>query len=562
MPRPANLLWFILPCLALLVSCLPLLTLRFPQGWDWGFELVRVAQFKDAMLSGQFPPYWGSDLYGGFGSPIFLFFPPLYSLVSTACSFVTGSIPAGCSLALLIFSLTGYLSMKFLVQEALAEHTDQNRAAARIAGYFFLLSPYLMGDRLLSNANSEHAALCVFPIALYGLVLIERKPGRGALTLSSGLALTILGHNLTALIAMLMTLAAALLLYGRDTKLSCRITVLGSVLFALGLSLFFWLPALYYKPLVRIEQMTTGKFDFHAQFQPLISLFAGQFYSAGVLLPCLLLLLWSNRDRKRMVRRNLYYLAIGLSLCFLLLQTPLSMPVWEHLPFMALFQFPWRLMGPLALSAAIAVGLSAAWVLHGKSPAVTARHEALILLLCLLNAAPALIAHRDLPGEVADRLPQLLTGASIARQGLKATVRDEYLPRSAGTVEPGRAGFGGAAVPVQAPGLEVTVLEHTGTGVVLDTRGSSSNPVRFSRWHFPEWKCKVNGVKADLRMNRSGTLDLSIPPGVNRVELRLSPPYLRRAGCLVSLGCLLVWCTLALRRYFPCRDSKIPLIPS
>jgi len=90
--RSTTLLLSFFPFIALLVSSAPLLTLRFPEGHDWLFELVRTSQFKSALMNGQFPPYWGEDLFRGFGSPIFLFYAPLYSFMFTVCPFLTASI--------------------------------------------------------------------------------------------------------------------------------------------------------------------------------------------------------------------------------------------------------------------------------------------------------------------------------------------------------------------------------------------------------------------------------------------------------------------------------------
>ena len=129
------------PFIALLATSLPLLSLQFPQGQDWIFELVRVAEFKSALLNGQIPPYWGENLYKGYGSPIFLFYAPLYSFVSSLCSYVTGSIAAGCSLALLLFSIVGVFSMKLLVEETIGEKTSQSETASRKLPVFLFLTP-------------------------------------------------------------------------------------------------------------------------------------------------------------------------------------------------------------------------------------------------------------------------------------------------------------------------------------------------------------------------------------------------------------------------------------
>ena len=72
------------PLLAVLVATGPLLLWGFPAGHDWGWKLVRIVEYKEAFASGQFLPFWAVDLYNGWGSPIFLFYAPLFSALASA----------------------------------------------------------------------------------------------------------------------------------------------------------------------------------------------------------------------------------------------------------------------------------------------------------------------------------------------------------------------------------------------------------------------------------------------------------------------------------------------
>jgi hypothetical protein len=531
---------------AFIASSAPLLTLRFPEGHDWNFELVRVAQFKSAMMNGQLPPYWAEDLYGGYGSPIFLFYAPLFCFVSALCSFATGSIASGSTLALLLFTLIGTLSMKLLVQEALGEGSTENVAASRIAACCFILNPYLMGDKLLRNANAEYAALCLLPLVLYGLVMVGRKPKLGALLLSAGLALTILAHNLTALIAISLVCSIALMLYQHERKRSVWAMIFVGIVVGLGLSAFFWIPALFYKSLVSIEQMMTGKFDYHVNFPKAHALLAGEFYSIGILLPCLLIFL-SRRHGSDWVGKRLYRISLTLAVLFLLLQTRLSLPIWEHVQFLPLFQFPWRMMGPLALVGSIAVGLSAACVLKRDHPGAVARKELMILLLCLLNAAPVLLACKTLSRKVSDQLSYMLKAEIISLKRLPATVLDEYLPRhaDAGRALLDRLEHGSAVQSI--PAIELAILKSTGTTMALETRGDTSASLRFDRWFFPGVRCTVNGVETVTEMNALGTCDISLAAGANRVVMRRSPPPMRLLGLGITFLSAVAWAIIGWR---------------
>jgi hypothetical protein len=58
--------------------CLPLLR-GFPMGHDWAFELVRAWEYRMSFEAGQIPPDWAPHDYAGYGSPVFLFYAPLFS---------------------------------------------------------------------------------------------------------------------------------------------------------------------------------------------------------------------------------------------------------------------------------------------------------------------------------------------------------------------------------------------------------------------------------------------------------------------------------------------------
>src|SRR5262245_19725798 len=112
-----RLLPFVLIVAAVVACVLPLLRSGFPVGDDWSYELVRIAEFRYAWMDGQRPPFWASDLYGGYGSPIFLFYPPLYIGLSAALVQITNDVITAASIALVIFSVVGVVLMWRLIRQ-------------------------------------------------------------------------------------------------------------------------------------------------------------------------------------------------------------------------------------------------------------------------------------------------------------------------------------------------------------------------------------------------------------------------------------------------------------
>jgi len=165
-----------IPFLAALISCVPLIDAGFPQGHDWTFEIARVAEYSHALGEGQFPPHWAPNLYGGYGSPVFLFYAPAFVALANAVSPLVDSAAASASLVLIFFSFVAVFAVRrlFAAIPGVAPH------GGRIAATLFALHPYLIGDKLIRNANAEFIALCLLPFALEGLMRLDRQPLRGA----------------------------------------------------------------------------------------------------------------------------------------------------------------------------------------------------------------------------------------------------------------------------------------------------------------------------------------------------------------------------------------------
>ena len=179
-----------------------------------------------------------------------------------------------------------------------------------------------------------------------------------------------------------------------------------------------------------------GQFDFHNQFQPIASFFQyEQFYSVGLLSPAVIVAaigtLWIARYRKDERLQKLTILFLVGAFVFFFMQTRLSVFLWEKIPFMPLFEFPWRMMGPFALMTSILAGFALASLFDGRSKLVITSTEIIFLCLCIMNAVPHLRNNKPLPEQIAVQLPRILDAKAIAQNGLSASVLDEYLPKAA-----------------------------------------------------------------------------------------------------------------------------------
>jgi len=233
-------------------------------------------------------------------------------------------------------------------------------------------------------------------------------------------------------------------------------------------------------------------------------------------------------------------LAATAGLLFLL--TPYSTGLWEHLPWLPFFQFPWRLLGPLALALALAGALAFAqlerWAGARRAPWL----ETGLALLVLLNALPRIDQVTwAAPGEV----EASLVSGRLRERFPAATVRDEYLPRTARrAVAQGRSSEAGPLVSV-VPSAQVRVLDARGADVELVVQAEQPTRLRLARWAFPGWQLDVGGAPAPQLEAPTGEIDVAVPAGRHAVSLRWVGPPVRRVCNALSLAALALWLGLA-----------------
>ncbi len=541
-----------LPWLAFAIGVAPLLIGGFPVGHDWLYELVRVGEYRAALVAGQLPPHWSENLYASYGSPVFLFYAPLFSAASAAFLSITDSVTRAATATLVLGSAVSVYTMRRFLADLLATQGLASAAAARAGAVFYVLHPYLLGDKLVRNADAEFLALCLVPIALRGAALAGSRPRSGFALTSAGLALVVLAHNLTALVAVAFVLGAGVALYGAHDRRAWGV-ILAGVATALALSAFFWLPALALTGLIRPEELLRGKLDFHGQFPPLQKIFwYVRFFATGLATPFALgAAVWAAFRFPR--QRSLLAWLLGAAAVLLFLQTRASEPIWELVPTLPFFQFPWRMMGPLALVASALTALVFACALTDAPYRRRALAEIALFALLVLNALPILAQYRPFPTEVA-RFAPALVDTELIRNGVeRVTLGDEYLPRAA------RESVWYTQRPIEGPVVAATsgarwrTLENGGTRIVLQVETEAPARLRLARFAWPGWRLEIDGTERAFSPSALGVLELDLPPGDARVRVWLEPPPLRRIALAISLVSLVAWLSVLAMGYVPRR---------
>jgi hypothetical protein len=545
-----------------------------PQETDAELHIFRLLELSYLVRGGEFYPRWAPNFYHGYGYPIFNYYAPLTyylglpvellprldAVAGVKAVFVLGLLAAG-------FGMYGFV------------RDNWGRPAGYVAAAVYVYAPYVQYvDPIARGVLAESFSLGLFPLALWALDRLRRGPTfwrwLTAVFLSAAL---LLSHNLMGMFGFAMLLAWA----GWLTINSQQPTVNGQpatgnqqpatsnqqpfllMFAALGLgsllSAFFWLPLVLERNAVNLNTLIGAgdNYDFRTHFlswsemltysrrldwgatEPLFvfNLGVAQWLLGGLGLVALAL---------RRARRPWHAAYFAVSLAVLLfLMLPVSTFLWEAVPLLPYFQFPWRLLGPAAAMLAVLAGVGVGGLLDGwagsekAKGAITAVAVSLPILLALPLTQPA-----PWP-DFGDVFPLRMSLIEHTGRWLGTTSTADYVPVTVDMI-PERngqvvAGFlsdtpldrvNRLALPegVTVAGEELSPLHFRYTINAPDTFW-----LRLFLFDFPGWTVRLDGEVVETELGRpEGFIVVPVPAGQHVVEVHFQNTPARSLGWLLS----------------------------
>lgn len=495
-------------------------------GHDAAAYPPRLVEFSRAVNDGHIPPLWAPDLGNGYGQPLFEFAPPL--LYAAAYPFYA----AGCGLADCVqLALACLCGAGAVAMYRLGRRTRASRAAALGGAAAWLFAPHLTLNLFVRAAFSEAAAAAVAPVALLGLATALDKPVPSRMALGAVLVALVPLADSSAALLMLPALVVFVL-----AQRSWRSVVDGAVVLAagLGLSTFFWLPALAEKHFVKIHQLQEGLLPWavHA-VSPLQLLWSPWNHGVSVaganhgmsfaLGPAHLLLAamglgvaLRGHDRRRR-HEMLAFAVIAASGAWL--ATTWAAPAWLRVEPLRALEYPWRTLLLPATFLPLLVVPAIDWL------GARARWCAVVVLVALnlAHTAPKgfLVYDED-----------YYSPDSIARRGITTTTREEYEPRWVDT----RPTYANDRLTGQPPlvSMQAVSLRSAHQEFIVSTEGATV--AEAATFYYPGWRVRIDGQETAIEpVPGRGTISFHLPPGVHRIILDLQPTPLRRFATLVTV---------------------------
>ncbi|MDO8621138.1 MAG: 6-pyruvoyl-tetrahydropterin synthase-related protein [Candidatus Levybacteria bacterium] len=502
--------------LLVIILALPSITALFHQGFfqsdDGEWMIIRFSAFHQTLRAGEFPVRFLSRLNYEYGYPVANFLYPGFMYLAEVPKILGFGFVNSIKI---IFGLSMAGSLIF-VYLWLSKFFDKFSSIA--GALLYLYAPYHLYDIYKRGSVGEVLALAIIPFILWQ---IERK---NIFWTSIGIALLILSHNTLAVLflpVVILYMLLDILIAKKSQKLSTIYYLLFTVFSGLGISSFFWIPALADLQYTVFSQTVVSSWSSYFADTSLIGL--------SIIFVFLLTIILFLTKKIAIAKHRLTILFFIIGILSLFFSVELSKPLWNFLP-VSFIQFPFRFLSLTILCAAFLAAMSLS--LLAKNLKII---MAVILLLLLGFSAKQFIS----PSLFFDK-----GDLFYATNEGTTTVRNEYMPKWV------------KAPPSLRPNAKVENLngkEKINTTIVspkqisFDVYLPVSRVIQVNTVYFPGWMAVVNGEKADIDYsNQQGLIRLNLTKGQNNVSVAFKETPIRLASDFISLlsFCLLILISL------------------
>lgn len=506
-----------------------------PPTHDGEYHVIRFYEFDKELRGGNLYPRWAPDLNKGYGVPLFNYVYPLPNYVASFFHFFGISFIDAFKLnlffALLFAAVFMYLWAKL----------HWGVWGGVVAASFYTFAPYHLLDIYIRGSVGEVWALAFFPAFLWALTRLIKDKRMIFLPISSMFfSLVIFSHNILALMFFPFAISYCVILIGKtqEEKLYALRTTLYAIFLGVGISSIFWLPAI-------LERQYVGGleiFDYKGHFVEVYQLifpswgsgFSGDPTTEGLsfqigianlaVLAIVVGLTSMSRNYRKIGIVNFAAMWVMLSVFFML---PISLPLWERLPFIQYFQFPWRFLSVTILGCSFLAGSIVYYNrlrINAQAHVMRAhyknkKYEILIVVFLLLS---------------------VVFGLGYTKPAYYHMRGDEYyVTRSNfidGTNSPGNA-FNTIWFNEMLPKTASFSSE-------IDQR------VTIHKTYFPGWQVFVDGSKVETKVNKDGLIFIKKPREGSIIEIKFMDTTVRNIAKSITLASFVVFCLLIIRGLF------------
>jgi hypothetical protein len=445
---------------------------------DGGWMVVRLSAFFQSLREGQFPVRFLGRLNQSYGYPVANFLYPGFMYIGSALHALGLSFQDSVEAIVLGSVITGVVFTFFWLRRLFSN-------IAGIAGAcVYLLMPYLLYDIFRRGSVGEILVIGLMPVALFAI------ESRYKWLLAPAIALLAISHNTLAAFFIPILLGYIVLKKYWSQLLHFIIGV--------GMSSFFWLPALFERRYVAFD--TTAISNPMSYFPISHTLIL---WSIPIGFAILYLLM--NKGYQKQKEFWFFVAMVALSIFF---ASGWSTFFWRNSNVVKFVQFPFRWLSLLTVAGPWLVACGIHALKKGKLISI-----ACIIFLFVGNWATQYV------GSVSVVQPEGFFSTNEAT----TTVQDEYMPLWASKQMSARANkrivfFMGRGT------IDEKYVNTQKIDVVIHAKEESV--IQINTVYYPGWGAILDGVRATiLHENEFGLMRITVPAGDHQLymEFRETP---------------------------------------
>lgn len=232
-------------------------------------QVMRTLEMDKCLSDGQIPCRWSPDMAYGYGQAMFNYYSVFPYYLGSLLRIIFPFTIIGTVKLLFIISLVGGAIGMFLLAREF-----WGTWGGILSAVLYTYAPYHFLDVYIRGALSESFALAILPfIWLTFYLLIKRTNYYNLIATSLALAALLITHNISTIIYTPFTVLWVIYWLVRSKNWKSVKFILVSGLLGLGLSSFFFIPAIFEQSIIQTHTLTLDYYDFRAHFVTLNQLF-------------------------------------------------------------------------------------------------------------------------------------------------------------------------------------------------------------------------------------------------------------------------------------------------
>lgn len=461
---------------------------------DLNYHIGRVIDMDKLLAEGQFPPRWSGDLNLGYGYPLFLFIYPTPAIFGAMMHRLGMNFVDSVKWVMIISILMGVFGMYLFLKELFNKH----KLASILGSMFYVYAPVTFVNLYVSAEVGTIVAMGILPFVFWSIVAHQNKNRQSLPIGAVSLAILITSHNITALIfAPVILIFSLILVLQSNDKLELSKHILSILILGVGLSAFFWFPAIIERKYILYDvimknfwlkrfadfwQIIIPSWGYGLSYPSTKDSVSHQIGVVHIAIFTLLLVVTPFlRKNRKFLTWSLFVILFSL-IGFYLMQS-ISRPIWETLPLLYLVQFPPRFLILIIFSLSIGTALLIKYLPFNKVMFI-------ILLISIIWANWGYLSTNK-KIDVSDNYSIFLNDST--------TAFNEHLPRWAYVPE---NPSNDKIIILNGSGT-VSVVKNTSVDVVANIDMPLDGQIRFNQFYFPGWKYTIDGKPVEYSYSSS-----------------------------------------------------------